>query len=140
MKTIPELQTEAFQTNRDHGFEGNPVPTAIALMHSELSEALESFRQNEPVLWVSDKGKPEGLLAEYADVVIRILSDCGERGYDLYDAIEKKRTTSPVRLSTAGKSVNSEDEPCQENNGSRNAILYVFLRFRQHSAHAHIER
>ena len=62
-------------------------PELIALMHSELSEALEEYRnQNGPeeeTGWLarqSAEGKPEGLYSEYADVVIRILDAVAVRG------------------------------------------------------------
>lgn len=53
----------------------------IALMHSELSEALEVLR----------KGKGKGKLAEeLADCCIRIFDFCGARGLDLEGAIVRK--------------------------------------------------
>jgi hypothetical protein len=52
------------------------VPHCLALIHSEISEALEEYRlsgsANERLYYEKD-GKPEGILAELADAVIRIL-------------------------------------------------------------------
>lgn len=44
---------------------------AIALVHSELSEALEEWRRDGQMFYVKD-GKPEGILTEFADVFIRL--------------------------------------------------------------------
>lgn len=45
----------------------------IALQHSELSEALEAWRKNDPNVYILDSGKPEGVAIEMLDCVIRIL-------------------------------------------------------------------
>jgi hypothetical protein len=44
----------------------------IALVHSELSEALEDLRVGRLATVESDSGKPEGAISELADVVIRV--------------------------------------------------------------------
>lgn len=63
----------------------------IALMHSELSEALECDRNKEPQLYFDEKGKPLGKLSEYADVVIRICDAVGaEHAAAFSEAIRKK--------------------------------------------------
>ena len=75
----------------------------IALVHSELSEALEEYRNgNAPNEIVYLKGiggdKPEGIPIELADVLIRIFDLCGRYGIDLDEAVRikmeynKKRT------------------------------------------------
>ena len=60
----------------------------IALMHSELSEALEAMRTNN---WNEDDGVAE----ELADCIIRICDFCGGRNLNLekalLDKIEKNR-------------------------------------------------
>lgn len=59
----------------------------VALMHSELSEALEADRKG-----LMDDKLPHrpGQEVELADCVIRIMDTCAARGYDLVGAILEK--------------------------------------------------
>ena len=59
----------------------------VALMHSELSEALEADRKE-----LMDDKLPHrpGAEVEFADCVIRIMDTCAARGYDLVGAILEK--------------------------------------------------
>lgn len=88
----------------------------IALMHSELSEALEEFRtpkyaldiegdQNIYQIKIEDwdgytSGKPEGIAVELADVLIRIFDTCGQLQIPLAEALIQKieyNKTRPYR-------------------------------------------
>lgn len=72
----------------------------IALMHSELSEALEEIRKPQcPInqTWHQEDGKPEGVGAELADTVIRIADFCGKFGIDLEAAIREKMKYNETR-------------------------------------------
>lgn len=72
----------------------------LLLIHSEVSEATESCRNGEEALWFTESGKPEGLAAELADVVIRICDCAGHLGLPLEEAIRVKsdyNETRPVR-------------------------------------------
>lgn len=93
--------------DEDAGGERN-MGEMIALMHSELSEALESVRSNEPDLWFRPSStdpvptstgpldhegnpmKPEGVASEFADTIIRIMDTCQRRGIPLTEAIIRK--------------------------------------------------
>ena len=59
----------------------------LALIHSEISEALEGERKNLMDDKLSHRKMAE---VELADAVIRILDYCGGFGYDLQGAFEEK--------------------------------------------------
>lgn len=77
------------------GPENDNVPTKLCLIHSEISEALETFRKGSPP---SEKIPPiTNFAEELADAVIRIGDLCGRLGIDLGDAIVKKLSYNATR-------------------------------------------
>ena len=84
------LAEEVFQIAKEHGWwEGQRNNgELIALMHSELSEALENLRHGEPP---SDHIPDfKGIEEEFADVIIRILDMSHARGYRIGEAVLAK--------------------------------------------------
>lgn len=122
--TISDIVANAHVNAVKHGF-WEPEPdfgTTIALIHSELSEALEEMRAGNrirpgspvPMIYYSGGGyvataptkcctKPEGVAIELADAVIRIADLCGHLGVDLDSAIALKMEYNEGRPFKHGK-------------------------------------
>lgn len=101
--SINDLVHDAHQNAINKGWYEEPrtFGEIIALMHSELSEALKDHRNGRDIREIYYEGeKPCGIPTELADVVIRIFDACGHYGIDLEAAIREKmayNSTRPVR-------------------------------------------
>ena len=87
--SINKLCKEAYEITKSKGFYDSPreTGTVLALIHSEVSEALEADR----------KGDTEGFIEELADICIRVFTLCGEIGIDLDQAIRDKMEKNKKR-------------------------------------------
>ena len=85
-----------------HGFwNDDPDPARfIALMHSELSEALEALRKGNPA---SEKIAGSHLAEELADCIIRIMDFAGGMDLDVGQAIVDKHNYNIGRSHKHGK-------------------------------------
>jgi len=80
---LNEWAKEIHENAKNHGWwdDDRSFGDVIALCHSELSEALEEYRDGKPALYI-ENNKPEGTAVEMADCLIRILDWFGHEGID----------------------------------------------------------
>ena len=105
--TVRELVDAAYDNAKEKGFYATPeahnVPLKLALIHAEVSEALECLRASGYTEWATDTGKPEGFAVELADTVIRIADLCGYLKIDLTEVIVRKMAYNKTRPRLHGK-------------------------------------
>lgn len=84
--SISALCTRAYENSKSM-VSGNRknFSEVIALMHTELSEAYEEYRNKKGYneTYYEENGKPCGIPSELADVVIRVFDFCGGMDIDL---------------------------------------------------------
>lgn len=112
-KSLAQMQAEITEVNLALGWHDKPVSfgEAMALLHSEVSEALDAWRHWEfedattprvymPGGKLGPPPKPEGVGSEFADVLIRLMDACERFGVDLAAEYERKiayNRTRPYR-------------------------------------------
>jgi len=101
--SVRGLVEMAHATAREKGWHDpehpRTIPELLCLVHSEVSEALEAYRDPDREICVEYEvdGKPEGVPSELADVVIRVADVAGLLGIDLEGAIRRKLAYNKTR-------------------------------------------
>jgi len=110
IKTLAKMTAEIVENNTARGWYEKRVtfPEAMALLHSEVSEALEAWRKwglsdNTAVLTYTDQStgqytlaKPEGVGSEFADIFIRLLDDAW-----LFGRLDLEKAAGPGRFAVS---------------------------------------
>lgn len=98
-KLIREACLNANEYSKSKGFwnKENPenpenvsIAVKLALIHSEVSEALEEYRVGNMEAYLDMFGKPQGFPTEMADIALRLFDLCGYLGIDLGSQIIAK--------------------------------------------------
>lgn len=108
---LKHMATAVRKVNMANGWydDSRTFGEGIALLHSEVSEMLEAYRDHglEDVTAVyvghaaeygdSPPLKPEGVGSEAADVLIRLLDECDRAGIDLQFEFDRKLAYNATR-------------------------------------------
>lgn len=102
---LNELSKECYENSKAKGWYENEdadnVVTKLCLVHSEISEALEEYRNGkglDEIYYNPDKpDKPEGFVVELADAMIRIFDICGRNNLDIDGAVRLKMAYNKTR-------------------------------------------
>lgn len=95
-----EFQQEVVRINTEKGWRDGQeisVGDALALITSEIGEAVDAYRRwgLDPI--ITEGGKPEGIGSELADIVIRTFDMADRFGLNLIDEIEQKLRYNETR-------------------------------------------
>jgi hypothetical protein len=122
LRGLNRFADEVHQNAVDHGWWDDPpeFPTIAALIHSEVSEALEEYRDGKlEVYFVAEREqedgkiipevrtdwgdgsfdgeKPQGVAVELADAILRILDYCGRCSIDIEYVLRVKHEYNLTR-------------------------------------------
>ena len=98
VKFFNNMAEDTYQVNMDHGFEqegGGNFGEKLALVHAELSEALEYYRKgNGPSDHIPEFS---GIEEEFADVIIRLMNMAKGRNLRVAEAVVAKNEFNRAR-------------------------------------------
>ncbi|HSW78083.1 MAG TPA: hypothetical protein VLG36_04755 [Candidatus Chromulinivoraceae bacterium] len=108
-------QRTVYQECLDSGWDPadkNSFAEEVAHLHEEISEAFQAWRlYKDAEVRFSPEGKPLGVPAEFADVVIGLLYNAERMGFDLWEAVEQKLAYNRTRnYTTEGRQLHAKGE------------------------------
>ena len=99
--TINNLIKNSYEIAKEKGWwdEDRDIPHILALIHSEVSEALEEYRDHGDNIFEfgGRSSNNHGFVFELADIMIRVADLAGKYNFDLERAIKEKTTYNSSR-------------------------------------------
>lgn len=96
---LNDIAKKAYKNSSGKGWwdGARSAPELLCLVHSEVSEALEDYRNNKIETYEDDNGKPCGFNSELADIIIRVLDMSAHYGIDIQGEVERKMKFNETR-------------------------------------------